>query len=83
MTIEPGRCRYCGCSGESCKLADGELCCWADAARTVCSGPSCVRQYQARRREAQRAAKPRKLTPPEVHDLICGRRCKAKKRRAA
>lgn len=75
-----GQCRYCGCTESNpCKLQTGEECSWYDKVRTVCNGPSCVRQYEAERR--QRRATKRKKTTAEVHAEIMqrGRR----KRRAA
>ena len=82
MANESGTCRVCGCHGD-CRLPDGEECVWFDAGRTVCSKVSCIRAYEARRKEAMRAARPRKLSSAEVHAQIAGRGRKAKKRRAA
>lgn len=56
--IESGTCRVCGCSGDSCKLEDGDYCCWTDALRTLCSNPLCVvAASKAGRAEAARAKK--------------------------
>ena len=81
--IVPDRCRYCRCGGESCGLPNGEKCCWYDKSRTVCSAPGCVRQYESGRREAQRAARPPRLSSADVNALIRGRGRKRKKGRAA
>ena len=47
--LAPGTCRYCGCTGEACTLADGEKCVWYDGERTCCNAPGCVRAEMARR----------------------------------
>ena len=43
MKLEPGTCRFCGCTEQNaCRLEDGEACAWADMSRTVCSAPACL-----------------------------------------
>lgn len=48
---QPGTCRHCGCSEErpcwACR-AHCDECTWADAERTVCSGPACVKAERDR-----------------------------------
>jgi hypothetical protein len=39
--LQPGRCRHCGCTGDSCRLPDGDLCGFTDRERLVCSGKTC------------------------------------------
>lgn len=74
VTIEPGICRHCGCTeSDPCRLSDGDSCSWADAARTVCNRPSCMKAEAARKRSAK-AARPKRLTSADVHALIRGRK---------
>ncbi len=80
--ILSGTCRYCHCAGDSCGLPNGDRCSWYDDRRTVCNAPSCVRQFENKRRDAKRAAKPRRLSSADVHAMITGRK-KRKKGRAA
>lgn len=47
-------CRFCGCHGESCRLDDGDKCCWIDRFRTVCSSKPCTIRYYAEKRTQQR-----------------------------
>jgi hypothetical protein len=63
--IQPGTCRYCGCTDDrEHRLADGDPCCWIDAKRTLCSAPGCIRQahvddMNARRRDFLRLSSSR------------------------
>lgn len=72
--IAPGVCRHCRCTEDNaCRLPEGEACCWADPARTVCSNPSCLKAEKARiaaAKAAAKAAQPKKLRSWEVSDLI-------------
>jgi hypothetical protein len=73
IAIRAGICRHCGCTEDDpCRLYTGEPCSWADATRTVCNKPSCQNLEAARKRRAV-AARPKRLTPADVHALIRGR----------
>jgi len=73
MTIRATICRHCGCTENNpCRVYPGEPCNWMDNTRTVCSNPSCVNAEAARKRRAV-AAKPKRLTPADVHALIRSR----------
>jgi len=65
-----GHCRFCGCSGDSCRLPSGggDRCTWLDLGRTVCSAPACLRRHSDAARAAQ--GKRRKRTPGEIHALM-------------
>jgi hypothetical protein len=74
-----GRCRYCGCSGETCKTADGDLCFWFNTDRTVCSAEACKNaHFRDERREERREAaeamaalrRVKKRAPWQVHAQI-------------
>lgn len=73
-TVRAGVCRYCGCgtkSRPSCVIQSGMFgtppirCSWADATRTLCTAPKCLRRAHlesraieaARDREKRAAAK--------------------------
>lgn len=72
VATSAGTCRHCGCTEDDpCRLYTGEPCSWADAARTVCSGPSCMKAEAARKRSAK-VARPKRLTSADVHALIRG-----------
>jgi len=85
--VAPGVCRHCGCTESNpCRLQDGDTCFWDNRERTVCSNPSCRRaegERMARAKAAAKAARPRKLTSAEVHELIRSRGRSRKKGRAA
>ena len=73
MTMRAGVCRHCGCTEDNpCRLYTAEACSWADATRTVCNSPSCMKAEAARKRSIS-AARPRRLTSADVHALIRGR----------
>ena len=75
-----GRCRFCRCAGDSCRLPDGERCGWLTMERTVCSSPPCLRAHFAQ--VARHSAKAtRKRTPGEIHQLMQQER--RERRRAA
>jgi hypothetical protein len=84
--VQPGVCRHCGCTeNNACRLEDGEMCCWIDYSRLVCSNPKCMRAEGARlaaARAARTMDRPKRLTPADVHAMIRGRG-RRKKRRAA
>jgi hypothetical protein len=80
MTIRAGICRHCRCTEDDpCRLYTGEPCSWADATRTVCNNPSCLKS-EATRKRLVAASRPRRLMSADVHALIRGR---GRKRRAA
>jgi len=58
-TPVPGTCRYCGCPGDSCTLANGDKCAWFDSDRTVCTRSGCMRAELVR----ARAVKPADTRP--------------------
>ena len=52
------RCSVCGCSEDDpCRLSTGDACTWWDAARSICSKPSCITRAAALPASAQRTAK--------------------------
>ena len=60
--VQPGRCRHCGCAGESCTRVDGEKCV-LDERALACSGERCqalearrLARVEAEREQAERAA---------------------------
>ncbi|UWZ84623.1 hypothetical protein [Occallatibacter riparius] len=59
--LVPGRCRHCGCGGESCRLPDGDLCVFTDRERLVCSAQACQIAEADRR---ARAVEERKASVP-------------------
>jgi hypothetical protein len=87
----PGKCHFCGCHGDSCKLATGgdDRCTWLGVSRTVCTNPMCIRAHYADRDRVEVAAKKarRKRTPAEIHQLMIEerreRRHRSRKGRAA
>lgn len=85
--VQPGVCRHCGCTEDNaCMTQTGEPCHWMNRERTVCSNSPCIIAEEARlarAKAAAQAAKPRRLTPAEVHQLIRNRGRKPKKGRAA
>ena len=83
----PGACRFCRCHGpegdDPCKVPGGDTCGWLDKTRTVCTGPRCIVAWFAeqRRKSSDAAAKFRKRTPGQIHELMKEER--NAKRRAA
>lgn len=80
--IEPGKCRVCGCSGDSCKLEDGDYCCWVDALRTLCSNPLCVvAASKASRAEAARSKKRERkaMSSPAIPEWMRRRKAEMKR----
>lgn len=62
-----GTCSVCGCHGDSCKLEDGDRCCFVNKLRTLCSNPRCVVEADKQRknhkyavRRAERSARGRR-----------------------
>jgi hypothetical protein len=49
-----GECRVCHCHGDECRLEAGEMCCWMDALKTLCSNPKCVAAAHWRRKHEKR-----------------------------
>jgi hypothetical protein len=46
--VEPGTCRYCGCTQDNaCTIPGGDTCSWYSNERTVCTNPACIRQFHA------------------------------------
>jgi hypothetical protein len=41
---EPGTCRFCGCHGEECRLANGDECSWATPEKDTCNAAACLRE---------------------------------------
>jgi hypothetical protein len=50
--VMPGRCRHCGCGGDFCRRADGDLCV-LDERALACSGEACQHAEAARRSQAE------------------------------
>jgi hypothetical protein len=82
--MSAGSCRFCHCTEDNaCKLPTGDPCGWWDSTRTVCTAPGCIIAYfaQERRKSSDAAAKFRKRTPGQIHELM--RQEKNAKQRAA
>jgi hypothetical protein len=81
--MSAGTCQICGCHGERCKLADGDLCSWFNPERTVCTADACIKEYGRREKklEAEAERRTKKRAPWQVHELIKEER--NAKRRAA
>ena len=77
---QAGRCRFCGCEGDSCTLPDGDRCGWLSLERTVCSSPPCLRAHFAQAARHKTKAT-RKRTPGDIHELM--QRERRERRRAA
>jgi hypothetical protein len=81
-----GVCHFCGVLDEQ---VDGDRIRWADAHRSVCNQPGCLRRFRIEvDREGQRLrAANRRRTPAEVHEQIMKerreRRTAARARRKA
>ena len=41
-TLQPGLCRHCGCTSDSCTTRDGDRCTWTDATETCCTAAACL-----------------------------------------
>lgn len=37
-----GKCRVCGCGGDTCNVGQGEKCMWMDELKTLCSAQRCI-----------------------------------------
>lgn len=62
-SIVAGICRHCGCTEDDpCGLCTGEPCSWADATRSVCNNPSCMKAEAARKRLIAAARPPGQRT---------------------
>jgi len=88
MSLTAGVCRYCGCTEENpCSVppyCDGDTCGWiGGTGRTVCTAPPCIMRWAEDSKAVKRASKKKRLTSADINDLICGRRRKKKKGRAA
>jgi hypothetical protein len=75
-----GRCRFCGCAGDSCRLPDGDRCNWLALDRNVCTSPPCLRAHFAVVARVKARAS-RKRTPGDIHQLM--QQEKRDRRRAA
>lgn len=51
-----GRCRICGCEGDSCSIGGGEKCFWMTTVpeKTLCSHPRCLTAARYRDRQVER-----------------------------
>ncbi len=47
------RCRFCGCTGNSCPTAQGEMCVWATKARNLCTAPRCLARAHWEKKRGQ------------------------------
>lgn len=52
-----GKCRVCGCGGDSCSLPWGEKCCWVDELRTLCNNPACRTAAALKKKDVERDRK--------------------------
>jgi hypothetical protein len=48
---EPGVCRFCRCRGDTCRLANGDLCAWLTATKDTCNAVPCIRELERRQKE--------------------------------
>jgi hypothetical protein len=56
-----GKCRVCHCGGESCRIGGGELCCWMDDMKTLCSNPRCIQVAEIQKKRDAREQKHRRV----------------------
>jgi hypothetical protein len=52
-----GKCRVCGCGGDSCNVGQGEKCVWMDALKTLCSNPRCIQAAEIVAKKIERERK--------------------------
>ena len=79
--MEPGKCRFCGCGGDSCRLPDGDLCVWLDSARDTCNNIPCIlaRDAARQRLQTQLSAARRRRTPAPPHEAMKAKKAKSRK----
>jgi hypothetical protein len=51
-----GRCRFCGCAGDSCSVPWGGKCELVGQLQAVCNAPACARAAAFEKKDEQRAA---------------------------
>jgi len=51
-----GKCRICGCEGDTCSIGGGETCSWAPSTpeKTLCNHPGCLQASEIRDRKINR-----------------------------
>jgi hypothetical protein len=56
-----GKCRVCGCEGDSCSVGGGDKCVWMNNTRTLCSNPRCIQVAAIRDKRDKREARQRRV----------------------
>jgi len=52
-----GRCRVCGCEGDTCNVGQGERCVWMDELKTLCSSQRCIQVAEIVAKKIERESK--------------------------